>query len=77
MKFEPAEIIAAAHVRDLASALREGEWAAYARANNIPPALPSDGRTTWCALHPLSEFVPKAYDQLSGVAIQIRDLSKQ
>ena len=74
-QIDPVEIVAAAHIRDLAVAKRETEWAAYARENDIQPSPSSTEKTKWRTLNPISNYVPWAYDELQDIAKQVRVLS--
>lgn len=68
------ELLVAAQVLDLASAIREDAWNAFATEHGHSVDLHSGALITWRKAHLISEFVPKALATLEEVAEQVRNI---
>ena len=76
MKIETAELIAAAHVRELAKELKNSAWTKFALEMGHAPAQSSSARSMWSASHPIENFVPQAVQELSNITAQIRSITE-
>lgn len=71
MKLESNDLLLAAEILELASAIRKDEWIAFASAAGLDWALNTPAMKAWRESHPVSEFVPAALRQLEEVALQV------
>lgn len=75
MKIETTELIAAAHVFNMARELHKTSWIAFATTNGHDLVKWSPARALWDTENPIASFVPQVVTVLSGVAQQIRNIT--
>lgn len=75
MKIETTELVAAAHVLEIAKELQQNAWLLFAAENGHDPLKWSGSRSLWLTTNPTAGFVPQAVTLLSGVALQIRSVT--